>query len=127
MVASDEEILFPKVTRPDLAIALHEAAEEPFAALETKVLFDSGLMKVRSRSNWYGLPFAEIARSLGGAKMANLVAFGAALNLASFLPLSAAEAAARASFSTEAAELNVKALRPGYSEAAGIIETGGRK
>lgn len=125
VVVSDEEILFPKVTRPNLAVALHEAAEPHFAGLDSTVVFDSGLLKRESADNWRGLPFTEMARSLGSVKMANLVAFGAALYFAPFIALKAAEAAAEETFKAGAAALNIQALRLGHSEAAANFPAGG--
>ncbi|MDR1921258.1 MAG: 2-oxoacid:acceptor oxidoreductase family protein [Candidatus Adiutrix sp.] len=117
VVVSDQEILYPKVTRPDLVIALHEAAEPHFVKLDSKVVFDSGLMDSQPRPGWAGLPFTDLARSLNCPKAANLIAFGAALHFAPFIPLEAAEAAARESFPSGAAEINIQALRLGRSEA----------
>ena len=121
VVASDEEILYPKVTRPDLVIALHEAAEPHFADFESQVVYDSGLIAVSQRPNWLGLPFTELARSLSAPKASNLIAFGAALLLKPFIPLAAAEAAAGS------AEVNIQALRLGYAEAAKNFPAGGVK
>lgn len=124
VIVSDEEILYPQVTRPDLALALHEEALSRFGDLGCPVAYDSDLMDDPARPNWHGLPFTELARSLGAPKVANLVALGAGLHFRPCVSVEAVERAAREAFKPRVAEINIQAVRLGLAETARCFAIG---
>ncbi len=96
VVVSEDMIGSPVVKTPDILLVLNEASKERFEERVKEgglMIMDVSLVKTppgRSDIRVVEIPAAEIAASLGSAKSANMVMFGALLRENSFLDEAAA-------------------------------------
>jgi 2-oxoglutarate ferredoxin oxidoreductase subunit gamma len=83
VVISDEPILYPEVTKPDVFVALSQEACDRFAPTlkpGARMLVDRGWVdpsRVQGDVEVYALPFTDTAEALGAKILANMVALGA--------------------------------------------------
>ncbi len=83
VILSDEPILYPEVTHPDILLALSQEAYDRFAPrmqpggqlFVDRALVDSS--KKPAEVTIHALPFTEVAEALGAKILANVVALGA--------------------------------------------------
>lgn len=129
VVISDQEIDYPKVTTPDLLLAMtHEACDK--YVRDTKpgaiVLLDSFLVKDWPKdleSQIHALPFTKIAQeATGKVIVANIVALGAITALSGIVSRESIERAVLARVPKGTEEMNKKALEAGCQAAAGAAE-----
>jgi 2-oxoglutarate ferredoxin oxidoreductase subunit gamma len=120
VVIGDAEIDYPKAIQPDVLLAMNQKSLDAFLS-DLKpgglLLVDADLVSEFPASRAVALPFTRIARDLGRAMAANIVALGAlaALTGAVTLPSLMAAVLARVPKGTE--ELNKKALKAGVTAA----------
>ena len=119
VIISDGEINYPKVSAPDVLVALTQEALNKYikdAKSDAVIIVDSMLVKVKPQGNYrvYSLPIVQIAAStVGSIQTANVVTLGA---LNKIYPLVSDEALTKTIldiFSAKTAELNIKALKAG--------------
>lgn len=83
VVISDEPILFPEVTHPDMFVALSREACDRFVPRlmpGAEMLVDCGLVDpscIRGDVHVLSIPFTDTAEALGAKILANMVALGA--------------------------------------------------
>lgn len=124
VIVDKEEILFQKVEQPDIIIALSDFVVDRYKNISAPVLYDSSLMKEIKADSWYGLPFYQIAMSLGSVKTANLVAIGAMLEKVPMVSVDSIIKVIRNKFSADVAEMNIKAVYRGIDAAKSFSKKG---
>jgi 2-oxoglutarate ferredoxin oxidoreductase subunit gamma len=135
VVISDGEIDYPKAIRPDVLLALNQKSLEAFSS-DLKpgglLLVDADLVQEAPAGRLLSLPFTRIARELGRAMAANIVALGALAQLTGAVSLQSLEAAVLARVPKGTEELNRQALAAGVNAAknagpASVQEEGGEQ
>ena len=120
VVISDAAIDYPKAIRPDVLLALNQKSLEAFIS-DLKpgglLLVDADLVKEAPASRVLALPFTRIARELGRAMVANIVALGALVQLTGAVSLESLTAAVLARVPKGTEELNRRALAAGVAAA----------
>ncbi|MDR1658599.1 MAG: 2-oxoacid:acceptor oxidoreductase family protein [Deltaproteobacteria bacterium] len=112
VVISDEEIDSPLVERPDILLALSQAAYNRFKPLAAQglTLFDPDLVRPGEFPGREApLMTRKLALELGSELAANMVALGKVLKLLGLVPLEAARQAIR-ELSKRGLEINLAAL-----------------
>ncbi len=125
VVISDAQIDYPKAIQPDVLLAMNQKSLEAFSS-DLKpgglLLVDADLVKEVPASQALSLPFTRIARELGRAMAANIVALGALAQLTGAVSLQSLEAAVLARVPQGTEELNRRALAAGVAAAQAIGE-----
>jgi len=120
VVISDAAIDYPKAIRPDVFLALNQKSLETFSA-DLKpgglLLVDADLVKEVPGGRVLSLPFTRIARELGRAMAANIVALGALAQLTGAVSLESLEAAVLDRVPKGTEDLNRRALAAGVAAA----------
>jgi 2-oxoglutarate ferredoxin oxidoreductase subunit gamma len=120
VVISDAPIDYPKAIQPDVLLALNQKSLETFSA-DLKpgglLLVDTDLVKEAPASRVLALPFTRIARDLGRAMAANIVALGALAQLTGAVSLESLTAAVLARVPKGTEDLNRQALAAGVNAA----------
>src|SRR3989339_1183065 len=120
VVISDTPIDYPKAIRPDVLLALNQKSLETFSA-DLKpgglLLVDADLVKEAPAGRVIALPFTRIARELGRAMAANIVALGALAALTGAVSLDSLTAAVLARVPKGTEDLNRQALAAGVAAA----------
>lgn len=120
VVISDTEIDYPKAIQPDVLLALNQKSLEAFNA-DLKpgglLLVDADLVQEAPVGRVLALPFTRIARDLGRAMAANIVALGALAQLTGAVSLESLTAAVLARVPKGTEDLNRQALAAGVAAA----------
>ncbi len=120
VVISDAAIDYPKAIQPDVLLALNQKSLEAFSS-DLKpgglLLVDADLVKEAPASRVLALPFTRIARELGRAMAANIVALGALAQLTGAVSLESLTAAVLARVPKGTEDLNRRALAAGVAAA----------
>ena len=120
VVISDAEIDYPKAIQPDVLLALNQKSLEAFSS-DLKpgglLLVDADLVQEAPASRVLALPFTRIARELGRAMAANIVALGALVQLTGAVSLDSLTAAVLARVPKGTEDLNRQALAAGVAAA----------
>ena len=125
VVISGEEIDYPKVTSPDLLLAMTQEACDKYAGdlkHDGIVLVDSDLAQncASADGHVYSLPLTATAREVTGKTIAaNIVALGAIVALSGVVSRMAVETAVLARVPKGTEEMNLQALRAGFDAVAG--------
>jgi len=119
IVISEEPIDYPKATKPDLLLAMNQAAcDTYFSDLKSEgiLVVDSSLVDQVPTSRSIGIPFTEIARKeVGKELVANMVALGALTCLTKAVSPKGVEKTLLATVPKGTVEMNRKAFRAGIS------------
>ncbi len=120
VVISDAEIDYPKAIQPDVLLALNQKSLEAFSS-DLKpgglLLVDADLVTEAPASRVLPLPFTRIARELGRAMAANIVALGTLAQLTGAVSLASLEAAVLVRVPKGSEDLNRRALAAGVAAA----------
>jgi len=120
VVISDAAIDYPKAIQPDVLLALNQKSLEAFSS-DLKpgglLLVDADLVKEAPAGRAVALPFTRIARELGRAMAANIVALGALAQLTGAVSLESLTAAVLARVPKGTEDLNRRALAAGVAAA----------
>jgi 2-oxoglutarate ferredoxin oxidoreductase subunit gamma len=120
VVISDAEIDYPKAIQPDVLLAMNQKSLDTFIA-DVKpgglLLVDADLVQEVPASRSLSLPFTQIARDLGRAMAANIVALGALAQLTGVVSLQSLTAAVLARVPKGTEDLNRRALAAGIAAA----------
>ncbi len=127
VIISDEEIVFPEVTRPDILLAMNQPSVDKFldSLKEGGVLIvDSGHVKAlpATKSSAYMVPITEMAQKAGGLIVANIVALGALVGLTGVASEEALRKAVLARVPKGTEELNQRALDMGLKAAQDALK-----
>ncbi|KYO65734.1 2-oxoacid:acceptor oxidoreductase family protein [Thermovenabulum gondwanense] len=122
VIISNSEIDYPKVTKPNVLLALSEEALKKFKDNVSEkgiIIKDSLLSKIDSPFKIYELPIIETAQNkIGRSMVANIVALGVITELTGIVSKKAIETAILARVPKGTEELNKKALYAGFELAA---------
>lgn len=126
VVPAEREILYPRVRRPDLLVALSEQAYERLAAMAGPgaiLIREAGLKgpacapdaREGACAPWreIALPLEEVAVREGGRRMVNVVALGAVLGVTGMFAPEFLEEVLRRRFGSERGEASCRAMRAG--------------
>lgn len=124
VIISDEEIGSPIVRNPDAVLALNNPSlekYEPLVKANGVLAYNSSLIlddfqQARTDITYIPVPASEIATTLGGSHMMNVVTLGALIAATNVLPIAAVEQALHAQLGDEKQTMvmpNVEALRLG--------------
>lgn len=113
VIIDHEEIIFQQVEQPDIILAFTVEAMEKYEQTEGTVFYDTTLLKERKGDNCYGFPFTRLATDLGRAGAANMIALGTISALTGVVKAESLAEVACQRFSSQALELNLKALQMG--------------
>ena len=120
VVISDAAIDYPKAIQPDVLLAMNQKSLDAFLS-DLKpgglLLVDADLVSEFPASRAVALPFTQIARELGRAMAANIVALGALAQLTGVVSLRSLEAAVLARVPKGTEDLNRRALAAGVAAA----------
>ncbi len=129
VISSDDEVDYPKVTIPDLLVAMSQDAFNKYCGDVKKggaVLVDASWVKDTSKpcpGKVYSLPITEIAREqVGKTLAANVVALGAVVGVLDIISYDSMEKAVLARVPRGTEDLNRKALRAGYEAVRQLVE-----
>ncbi|MGO8760562.1 MAG: 2-oxoacid:acceptor oxidoreductase family protein [Desulfobaccales bacterium] len=120
VVISDAEIDYPKAIQPDVLLAMNQKSLDVFlSGLKPGglLLVDVDLVSEFPASRAVAVPFTRIARELGRAMAANIVALGALAQLTGAVSLPSLIAAVLARVPQGTEELNKQALAAGVAAA----------
>jgi 2-oxoglutarate ferredoxin oxidoreductase subunit gamma len=120
VIIADEDIDYPEVLTPDIALCLSQAAYLKYAS-ETRpgglLIYDSGLVQpdeAAADRRLLGLPFTQAAADkFKKTVVANIVALGALVEFSGVLPAAAVEQAVVNRVPERFRELNAEAFRLG--------------
>jgi 2-oxoglutarate ferredoxin oxidoreductase subunit gamma len=124
VVVSDEPIVYPRVTHPDIMVAMSEEAMKKYGAdlRPGALLFtDSDLVKNVARSDVRRVeaPVSNLAtQELGRTIVANIIMMGVFTAKTGVVSVEGMEAAIRANVPPKTIDLNLKAFRMGLELAA---------
>lgn len=127
VVPVEQEILYPRVRRPDLLVALSEQAYERLVAVAGPgaiLIREAGVGETGPAAGGTGsagapwreiaLPLEEAAAHEGGRRMINVVALGAVLGVTGMFPPAFLEEVLRRRFGSEQGEASCRAMGAGY-------------
>lgn len=120
VIISNTDIYYPKVTRPDIFLALSQEACEKYISDVKEgctVILDS-MISINDIKGFkvYKVPILDIAsEKLGRSMVANIVALGVLVGLTEVVTRAAIEQAVLSRVPKGTQELNRKALEEGYS------------
>ncbi|HSR12457.1 MAG TPA: 2-oxoacid:acceptor oxidoreductase family protein [Thermodesulfobacteriota bacterium] len=126
VIISDEEIVFPEITRPDILLAMNQASADKYvdSLKEDGVLIvDSTQVKktAPAKSRVHEVPITELARKAGNTIVANMVALGVLIGLTGVASESSLRRAVFARVPKGTEELNGKALDLGLEGARALL------
>jgi 2-oxoglutarate ferredoxin oxidoreductase subunit gamma len=119
VVLSDEPIVYPRVTHPDILVAMSEEAMKKYGGdmRPGALLFiDSDLVKEAGRTDirMVGVPVSNLAtQELGRTIVANIVMLGVLVAKTGVVSVEGMEQAIRVSVPPKTVDLNLKAFRRG--------------
>jgi 2-oxoglutarate ferredoxin oxidoreductase subunit gamma len=119
VILSDEPVVYPRVRRPDILVAMSEEAMQKYGGDMRPggfLFIDSDLVKAPGRDDvrLVGVPVSNLAtQELGRTIVANLVMLGVVVAKTGLVSLAGMEAAIRASVPPRTIDLNLKAFRRG--------------
>lgn len=119
VVLSDEPIVYPRVTHPDILVAMSEEAMKKYGGdmrPGALLCIDSDLVKEVGRADirLVGVPVSNLAtQELGRTIVANIVMLGVLVAKTGVVSMEGMEQAIRASVPPKTVDLNLKAFRRG--------------
>jgi 2-oxoglutarate ferredoxin oxidoreductase subunit gamma len=120
VIVSDQPVLFPRVTRPDILVAQAQDSIDRFANTvkpQGTLIFDSDLIRTvpDSIQNAYGVPATSLARNrIKDMIVTNMIMLGALCRVAEVVSRKALEAAIAAAVPKGKADMNHQAFALGY-------------
>jgi 2-oxoglutarate ferredoxin oxidoreductase subunit gamma len=125
VVISNAAIDYPKAIQPDVLLAMNQKSLDVFLS-DLKpgglLLVDADLVREYPASRAVAVPFTRIARDLGRAMAANIVALGALAQLTGAVSLQSLSAAVLARVPKGTEELNRQALDAGIQAGKGFLK-----
>lgn len=110
LIIDQGEIIFQQVQRPDLILALSDAAIKKYAdpTSQVPVIYDNSGLKAEEGNNISGFPFVDLALKVNGA--ANMVALGAIIELTGVVSFDSLVKSLRQTFKENAVKANVDSV-----------------
>jgi 2-oxoglutarate ferredoxin oxidoreductase subunit gamma len=129
VVVSDERVLYPYVTSPNIMIAMSQdgfTAHKDTMAEGCTLVYEKELVKpgdLGPKVQAFGIPATRIAEELGRKIVLNIVMLGFFAGVTELFPKEAFRKAVETSVPSGTEELNLKAFDRGYEYARKIKET----
>jgi 2-oxoglutarate ferredoxin oxidoreductase subunit gamma len=129
LILSDEPILYPYLTEPQVMIMMSQEAFTKFAPeISPKgiMLIEQDLVKVTSLKTGvrvYSVPATRIAEQLGKRMMQNIVMVGFFAAVTGIVSVEALRKAVASSVPGHTRDLNLQAFDAGFAHAASVMET----
>jgi 2-oxoglutarate ferredoxin oxidoreductase subunit gamma len=126
VVVSDEPIIYPRVSHPDIMVAMSEEAMKkygPDMRPGALLFIDSDLVKSVPRDDVrkVGVPVSNLAtREFGRTIVANLVMLGLLVDKTGVVSVAGMEAAIRGNVPPKTVDMNLEAFRKGLELAAQV-------
>lgn len=122
VVISEEEIIYPKVTDPDMILALTEETYWLFRRKypEKKILVDADAIDPKDDPNARALPLSTYCREVGDMRVLNLLSIGVVLGATAAIPREAVEQTIAQRF-PKATEINLAAFHRGIEMIVGAV------
>lgn len=122
VIVSDEEIVFPEVTRPDILLVMNQPSVDKFLGSLKEggvLILDSTNVKSSPniKSRVYKIPITELAQKAGGVIVSSIVALGALVGLTRVASEEALRKAVLSRVPKGTEELNMRALDLGLQAA----------
>lgn len=118
VIIDDENILFPKVTKPDIYVIMSQQGFEKYginAPENAIMLLDSDLVHSRPGCTYYEIPATSEAKTnIGRVIVANIVMLGALVAATGVVTTEAIEKAVLDTVPKGTEDLNMKALKRGF-------------
>jgi 2-oxoglutarate ferredoxin oxidoreductase subunit beta len=120
VIISEEDIVFPEVTNPDILLAMNKESMDKFIGSLNEqgiLIYNSSYVKEippLGKVETCGIPLTGIARDVGGEIVSNMVALGSLLGLSNLLSKSSLKEAIVKRSPPGTAKLNVKAFELGF-------------
>ena len=118
VIIDDEQILYPKVTDPDLYVVMSQEGFEKHAAnakSDAIMVLDSGLVHDRPACRYYEVPASRIAKeTLGRVIVANIIMLGALVAASGIIERDALQQGILASVPKGTEDLNMAAVIHGF-------------
>ncbi len=127
VVVSDERILYPYVTHPDVLVCMSQDAFSKFApgcAKGAKLLIEEELVKpeaVPEGATLYAIPATRFAEELGRKMVLNIVMLGFFAAISKIVTVDAMRKAVEASVPRGTTDLNLKAFNKGYEYGLSLL------
>ena len=121
VVVSEERVLYPYITRPEILVAMSQDAYEkyePELREDGIMIYDTDLVKLkpaRAKIKVYGIPSTRFAEEMGNRIFANLVMLGFFTAITKVVTPEAMKKALPGLVPKRFLELNVRAFEKGYS------------
>jgi 2-oxoglutarate ferredoxin oxidoreductase subunit gamma len=122
IVVSDEPVVFPRVTKPDILVAQAQDSMDRFAHVlkpDGVLIFDSDLIPSvpETIKNAWGIQATALARNqMGATIVCNMIMLGALCKVTGVVSRKALETAISAAVPKGKEELNIKAFDLGFNE-----------
>lgn len=133
LILSDEQVLYPYPTHPDILVVLSQEAYGKFVPeMNPKglLLIEQDLVRVdhlAEEAQVFAIPATRLAEELGKRIVTNVVMVGFFAALSDLLPSEAFEKAIAESVPAAARELNLRAYKTGYDYAKELLRKGEAK
>jgi 2-oxoglutarate ferredoxin oxidoreductase subunit gamma len=120
VIVSDEKVLYPYVTRPEILLIMSQEACNKFlpeATDDATVIVEEDLVKpkeLKSGMKVYGIPATRLAEELGRKMILNIVMVGFFTAVTKLVDYKAAKAAVKASVPQGTEDMNLRAFERGY-------------
>ncbi|MEA4846181.1 MAG: 2-oxoacid:acceptor oxidoreductase family protein [Clostridiaceae bacterium] len=115
VVISENEIAYPEVLKPDIALALSQQAYEMYKDKGCLLIYDcDAVTPDRTSDDIKGYPITGTAIELNNMKVMNMISFGLVVSLADIVSYGSAVEALKGNVPQKAMELNLKAFNKGF-------------
>jgi 2-oxoglutarate ferredoxin oxidoreductase subunit gamma len=128
LVVSDERVLYPYITRPEVLISMSQEAYDKYEP-ELKdngiLLIDTDLVKpkpARAKIRMYGIPSTRFAEELGNRIIANLVMLGFFSSISKVVSPDSIKKALPGLVPGRFLDLNIKAFEKGYDYGLSLLD-----
>lgn len=130
VIVSDEEIYFPKVTKPNFVVCLHQIAYQRYVndmPEGSYIIYDQAEVVPEAVSEGRDIPvdISGIAREVGHKATANIITMGLIIAISGVISMDAAKKIIEKHFEDKGqkiVQLNIKALEMGYEEGKELVK-----
>jgi len=128
LLLSDQQILYPYVTKPEIALILSTDAYEHFSGELVKggtMLIEKDLVRGKTNNrqfNVFAIPATQMAEDMGRKIVMNIISVGFFTAVTKQVSFEAARQAVESSVPAGTVELNLKAFEEGYTFGNELVE-----
>jgi 2-oxoglutarate ferredoxin oxidoreductase subunit gamma len=128
LIISEDQVLYPYVTRPQILMAMSQEAYNKFLPEVTDdatIIIEEELVKpegLRPDMKLYGIPATRIAEELGRKMILNIVMVGFFTAITNLVGYESAREAVKASVPQGTEVMNLKAFESGYKYGQNLVK-----